>query len=124
MDLVFRWRHFAPEGILPCVRGYCKYGIRYRGLEKMMAERGIAVDLTTLYHWVQPMHLSGRSTRSGTRAVCALAGVWMKPPLKFAVSRSAYSASSIRRAAPSIEAELGAQLSATPRVWSKALSVA
>jgi transposase, IS6 family len=53
MDPVFRWRHFAPEVILLCVRWYCKYGISYRELEEMMAERGIAVDHTTLYRWVQ-----------------------------------------------------------------------
>jgi len=53
MDPVFRWRHFAPEVILLCVRWYCKYGISYRDLEEMMAERGIAVDHATLYRWVQ-----------------------------------------------------------------------
>lgn len=53
MDPVFRWRHFAPEVILLCVRGYCKYGISYRDLEEMMTERGITVDHTTLYRWVQ-----------------------------------------------------------------------
>ena len=39
--------------ILLCVRWYCKYGISYRDLEKMMGERGVAVDHTTLYRWVQ-----------------------------------------------------------------------
>jgi IS6 family transposase len=53
MDPVFRWRHFAPEVILLCVRWYGKYGISYRDLEEMMAERGIAVDHTTLYRWAQ-----------------------------------------------------------------------
>ena len=49
----FKWRHFAGELILLCVRWYCKYGISYRDLEEMMAERGVAVDHTTLYRWVQ-----------------------------------------------------------------------
>jgi transposase, IS6 family len=49
----FKWRHFAGDIILHCVRWYCKYGISYRDLEKMMAERGIDVDHTTLYRWVQ-----------------------------------------------------------------------
>ena len=48
-----KWRHFQGSIILGCVRLYCKYGIRYRDLEKMMLERGVAVDHTTLYRWVQ-----------------------------------------------------------------------
>ena len=36
-----------------CVRWYCRYGISYRDLEEMIAERGVAVDHMTLYRWVQ-----------------------------------------------------------------------
>lgn len=50
---VFRWRHFAGEIILWAVRCYCRYGISYRELEEMMAERGVTVDHTTLYRWTQ-----------------------------------------------------------------------
>jgi transposase, IS6 family len=39
--------------ILICVRWYCKYGISYRDLEEMMSERGVTVDYTTLFRWVQ-----------------------------------------------------------------------
>ena len=49
----FKWRHFQGDVILQCVRWYCKYGISYRDLEEMMAERGVFVDHTTLYRWVQ-----------------------------------------------------------------------
>lgn len=49
----FKWRHFQGEIILQCVRWYCKYGISYRDLEEMMAERGVEVDHTTIYRWVQ-----------------------------------------------------------------------
>ena len=52
-DAEFKWRHFAPELIVLCVRWYCRYGVSYRDLEEMMAERGVAVDHTTLYRWVQ-----------------------------------------------------------------------
>ena len=38
---------------MQCVRWYCKYGISYRDLEEMMAERGLSIDHTTLYRWVQ-----------------------------------------------------------------------
>ncbi len=49
----FKWRHFAGEVILLCMRWYCRYGISYRDLEEMMGERNVAVDHTTLYRWVQ-----------------------------------------------------------------------
>ena len=45
----FRWRHFAGDIILHCVRWYCKCGISYRDLEEMKEERGINVDHTILY---------------------------------------------------------------------------
>ncbi|WP_235680989.1 IS6 family transposase [Agrobacterium vitis] len=40
----FKWRHFQGEVILWAVRWYCRYGVSYRDLEQMMAERGVAVD--------------------------------------------------------------------------------
>jgi transposase-like protein len=49
----FKWRHFEGEFILQCVRWYCKYGISYRDLAEMMAERGIKVHHSTIYRWVQ-----------------------------------------------------------------------
>ena len=49
----FKGRRFPPDIILVCVRWYCKYGISYRDLEEMMAERGVVVDHTTLYRWLQ-----------------------------------------------------------------------
>ncbi len=49
----FKWKHFQGEIILGCVRWYCKYGISYRDLEEMMVERGVEVDHTTLFRWVQ-----------------------------------------------------------------------
>ena len=49
----FKWRHYRGEIILGCVRWYCKYGISYRDLEEMMLERGVEVDHTTLFRWIQ-----------------------------------------------------------------------
>ena len=49
----FKWRHFHGEVIMQCVRWYCKYGLSYRDLEEMMAERGLSIDHTTVYRWVQ-----------------------------------------------------------------------
>ena len=49
----FKGRHHKGEIILWAVRWYCKYGISYRDLETMMAERGVDVDHSTIYRWVQ-----------------------------------------------------------------------
>src|SRR3546814_2794953 len=49
----FKWRHFQGDVILWAVRWYCRYPISYRDLEEMLAARGISVDHTTIYRWVQ-----------------------------------------------------------------------
>jgi transposase-like protein len=35
------------------VRWYLRYGLSYRDLEELLAERSIEVDHVTLYRWVQ-----------------------------------------------------------------------
>src|ERR1700689_3458332 len=49
---LFRGRHFRSEIILLCVRWYLRYPLSYRNLEEMMAERGSAVDHSTIARWV------------------------------------------------------------------------
>ncbi len=49
----FKWCHFQSEIILLCVRWYLRYPLSYRQLEEMMRERGLSVDHTTIYRWVQ-----------------------------------------------------------------------
>jgi transposase, IS6 family len=49
----FKWRHYEPEIILLCVRWYLRYQLSYRDLEEMLRERGLTVDHTTIYRWVQ-----------------------------------------------------------------------
>ena len=41
------------EIILLCVRWYLRYPLSYRNLSEMMLERGLTVDHTTVYRWVQ-----------------------------------------------------------------------
>jgi IS6 family transposase len=50
---IFKHRHFKHEIIIWAVRWYCKYGISYRDLEEMLCERGVEVDHSTIYRWVQ-----------------------------------------------------------------------
>jgi len=42
---------FPPSVILLAVRWYLRYGLSYRDLEELLAERGIEVDHVTLYRW-------------------------------------------------------------------------
>lgn len=49
---LFRGRHFHDEIIVLCVRWYLRYPLSYRNLEEMMAERGLAVDHSTIARWV------------------------------------------------------------------------
>jgi transposase-like protein len=35
------------------VRWYVRYGLSYRDVEELLAERGITVDHVTIYRWVQ-----------------------------------------------------------------------
>lgn len=48
---MFKGRQFDQSVILLCVRWYLAYSLSLRDLEKMMAERGIAVDHTTIHRW-------------------------------------------------------------------------
>ena len=45
----FKGRHFQRDIILWAVRWYCKYGISYRELQEMLAERRVNVDHSTIY---------------------------------------------------------------------------
>ena len=49
----FRGFRFPAEVILWAVRWYLQFPISYRDLERMLADRGVSVDHTTLYRWVQ-----------------------------------------------------------------------
>lgn len=51
-DSLFKWQHFLPEIILLNVRWYRRYSLSYPDLEEMMAERGVAVDHSTINRWV------------------------------------------------------------------------
>ncbi len=53
------------EGILWAIRWYCRYGISYRDLETMLAERGVSVDHSTLSAGFSVMRLRWRSVYAG-----------------------------------------------------------
>ena len=49
----FKWRHFRADINLLCVHWYLCYSLSYRDLEEIMLERGLHIDHTTIYRWVQ-----------------------------------------------------------------------
>ena len=44
---------FPPDVIVLAVRWYLRYGLSYRDVEELLAERGITVDHVTVYRWLQ-----------------------------------------------------------------------
>jgi len=49
----FSGYRFPPEVITLAVRWYVRFGLSYRDVEELLAERGIEVDHVTVYRWVQ-----------------------------------------------------------------------
>ncbi len=57
---------FPPEVISVAVRWYLRYGLSYRDVEELLAERGVDVDHVSVYRWVQrftPEFMSAAWTR-------------------------------------------------------------
>ena len=50
---MFAGFRFPREVISVAVRWYLRYGLSYRDVEELLAERGITVDHVTVYRWVQ-----------------------------------------------------------------------
>ena len=50
---VFAGFRFPREVIAVAVRWYLRYGLSYRDVEELLAERGVPVDHVTVYRWVQ-----------------------------------------------------------------------
>ena len=48
---VLKRLHYPLDVMLTCVRWYVAYPLSLRHLEQMMAERGIAVDHSTVHRW-------------------------------------------------------------------------
>jgi IS6 family transposase len=52
-DRAFKGRQFNAEVILWAVRWYLMFPISYRDLELMLLDRGVKVDHTTIFRWIQ-----------------------------------------------------------------------
>jgi len=49
----FSGYRFPPEDITLAVRWYLRFGLSYRDVEELLAERGVEVDHVSVYRWVQ-----------------------------------------------------------------------
>jgi transposase-like protein len=54
---LFKWRHFEADIILCAMRWYLRYALSYRDVEELLQERGVQVDHTTVFRWVQRVAL-------------------------------------------------------------------
>src|ERR1700755_1233136 len=50
---LFKKRHYPGEIILLAVRLYLRYPLAYEHVAEMLAERGLAVDASCVWRWVQ-----------------------------------------------------------------------
>ena len=73
LDTLFKYRHFAREIIILCVRWYVNYKLSYQDLVEMMAERGVRFAYQ-LYG--AGFNVSSQCSRS---AGCALLAPWVSP---------------------------------------------
>ncbi len=77
----FKGRHFQRvTSFCGPYAGTCKYGISYRELQEMLKERGVNVDHSTIYRWVQryaPEMENGCAF--GVTLPIFARGTWMKP---------------------------------------------
>ena len=48
-----KWRHYQPNILLCWVRWYLSYPLSYRQVEELIKERGLPVDHSTVFRWVQ-----------------------------------------------------------------------
>ena len=54
----FKGRQYPGEVILLAVRWYLRYPLSYEHVAEMMVERGIGVDASCIWRWVQHMRPS------------------------------------------------------------------
>ena len=70
----FKGAHSPSEVILYAVFFYVRYGVSYRDLEEIMAERGVSVDHATLNRWV--VRYSPRIAEKAKKRKQPVAGSW------------------------------------------------
>jgi transposase, IS6 family len=70
---------FPPDIITCAVRWYLRYGLSYRDVEELLAERGAEVDHVTVYRWVVRFTPLLADAARPCRHAVGIAGTWMRP---------------------------------------------
>ena len=76
---IFKWRQTEPGLILCAVRWYLRYSLSLRDVEELLEERGLKVDHTTVWRWVQDYGLSWSNDCEGISSRPTSRGGWTKP---------------------------------------------
>jgi IS6 family transposase len=75
----FAGYRFPPEVITLAVRLYLRFGLSYRDVEELLAERGIEVDHVTVYRWVQRFTPEFAEAARARQHIMETAGMSMRP---------------------------------------------
>ena len=68
LDELFKGRHFLAEVIVVSVRWYLEYKLSSRDISRLLAEREISVDHSTILRWVRRYVVS----RTGCKTRCCM----------------------------------------------------
>ena len=68
---------FPPDVIVLALRWYLRFGLSYRDVEELLAERGVQVDHVTVYrwcrgsrrYWLRPPGPAGTPSAAGGRSM-------------------------------------------------------
>jgi IS6 family transposase len=61
----FKGRQFPGEVIMLCVRWYLRYPLAYEHVAELLAERGVEVDPSCIWRWVQQQCCGPEETVGG-----------------------------------------------------------
>jgi hypothetical protein len=75
----FKGRQFTDEVILWAVRWYLMFPISYRDLELMPRDRGVTVDHTTIFRWIQDYAAEPEKRIRPHLRLSNGPGVWTRP---------------------------------------------
>ncbi len=78
-SLAFAGYRFPPEVITLAVRWYLRFGLSYRDVEELLAERGMEVDHVSIYRWVQRFAPESRRPLGLDSTSSEIAGMSMRP---------------------------------------------
>ena len=115
------WREFGlccfrfPREVSPvAVRWYLRYGLSYREVEELLAERGIAIDHVTIYRWCSASPWSSSRLPGRASTLPASAGSSMRRTPRWSASGRTCTGRSISKARPSMSRHLWARPDCPP----------